>query len=54
MKILVTGAAGMLGAAVVENVHREDWEVVLTGRTVGRGATVAMDISDWQAVRNRM
>ena len=44
----------MLGAAVAENVLREGWEVVLTGRTVGGGATIAMDISDWWAVRDRV
>ena len=45
MKVLVTGAAGMLGAAVVDRMSYEKCAVVATARRSGK--FVAMDIGDW-------
>jgi dTDP-4-dehydrorhamnose reductase len=50
MKVLVTGAAGMLGAAVVNALRREAWQIFPTGRVVNRIVARAMDIGDWEAV----
>lgn len=49
MKVLITGAAGMLGAAVVDRLRYEKCAVVATARRSG-GKFIAMDIGDWQGV----
>jgi nucleoside-diphosphate-sugar epimerase len=54
MKVLVTGAAGMLGAAVMNVLRQETWQVITTGRAVYGAATLAMDIGDWEAVMRVM
>jgi dTDP-4-dehydrorhamnose reductase len=46
MKILVTGANGMLGVAVIDALRRRDCQIVATGRAVAKEVT-AMDIRDW-------
>jgi len=52
MRVLTTGSAGMLGAAVIEELARESqYEVVATGRSVKGHAKVEMDIRNWPAVR---
>jgi dTDP-4-dehydrorhamnose reductase len=50
MKVLVTGAAGMLGAAVMNVLQREACEIAPTGRVVRGAATLEMDIVDGEAV----
>ena len=50
MKVLVTGAADMLGAAVMNVLRQETWQVITTGRAVYGAATPAMDIGDWEVV----
>jgi len=44
MKVLITGAGGQLGRALVEELGRRDWEVVATDLP-------ELDISDREAVR---
>ena len=43
MKILITGAAGQLGRALVQELAHRDWEVVATD-------LAEMDITGWDAV----
>ena len=51
MKVLVTGAAGMLGAAMTDALrHYDDYEVIATGRSDHGAASLAMDIGDWDGV----
>ena len=51
MKVLVTGAGGMLGASVVD-VLRDDGahQIVTTGRNAGGATDIVMDVRDWSAV----
>ena len=51
MNVLVTGAAGMLGAAVVDMLRANQCDIVATGKSVRGEAAIEMDIQDWRAVR---
>ena len=53
MKVLITGAAGMLGVAVAGELSRQDCEPVVTARP-GRRGFVGMDIGDWRDVMRTM
>jgi dTDP-4-dehydrorhamnose reductase len=51
MKILITGAAGMLGVAVVGALKRRDCEILATVRPGHPGVEIPMDIGEWESVR---
>ena len=51
MKVLVTGSAGMLGAAVIDTLRTDQCEIVATGQSVRGEAVKPMDICNWRAVR---
>lgn len=50
MKIAITGAAGMLGAAVREKWQRSDWELIATDKNVADDGIIPLDIRDRKAV----
>ncbi len=50
MKIILTGAVGMLGTAVIEKWQNPDWEIVATDKNVEGSGTLQMDITDCRAV----
>ena len=51
MRILITGAAGMLGVAIRAELAGSSHTVTATGST-GQDGLLPMDIRDWEQVRN--
>jgi len=54
MKVLVTGATGLIGSHITKVLHREGYEVVATGRKDRDDLPVPIhrtDLSDWEQVR---
>ena len=50
MKILITGAAGMLGTAIREKWKRLDWELITTDKMATNDDIISLDIRDHLAV----
>lgn len=50
MKIVITGAAGMLGTAVREKWQRPDWELVSTDKNAISDNILPLDVRDRKAV----
>ncbi|MBI4609342.1 MAG: dTDP-4-dehydrorhamnose reductase [Candidatus Rokubacteria bacterium] len=50
MKVFVTGAAGMLGAALCPELVGRGYKVIATGRQSGGGVDVCLDVRDLHAV----
>ena len=42
MRVLVTGAYGLIGAACLARLHRDGHELVAAGRTLGRRGGVRL------------
>lgn len=52
MKVLVTGASGLLGRAVVTEFQKHSWDVLGLALTRARGDLVKIDLTNTDAVRN--
>ena len=50
MKIVVTGAAGMLGTAVREKWQRPSWELLPTDKNAEGGSIQLLDVTDRRAI----
>ncbi|OGK14848.1 dTDP-4-dehydrorhamnose reductase [Candidatus Roizmanbacteria bacterium RIFCSPLOWO2_02_FULL_37_19] len=53
MRILITGAGGMLGSSLLKRIKKEKWEIYATGRKKGRGI-IPLDITDFPSVKKTL